>query len=158
MTIGLRSAPDWPSALRRYLLASVGLHLVWEVLQLPLYTIWTEAIPRQAFAVIHCTLGDLMIAGLSLLAALALIATPKWPRSGARTVWLLLLAFGLGYTIYSEWMNVNVRGSWAYAPMMPTLPVIGTGLSPLLQWVFVPTAALWFAMATPPWGSERSAR
>jgi hypothetical protein len=158
MTIGLRSATDWAKALRRYLVASFGLHLVWEVLQLPLYTIWTETIARQAFAVLHCTLGDLMIAGLSLLAALALLATPEWSRSATRTVWLLLLAFGVGYTTYSEWMNVNVRGSWAYAPAMPTLPVIGTGLSPLLQWVFVPTAALWLAVGSPPWRSKPPSR
>ena len=52
---------------RRYLLLSIGLHLLWEIGQLPLYTIWsTDPLARQAFAVFHCTLGDAMIAGLSL--------------------------------------------------------------------------------------------
>lgn len=114
MAVKLRSATDWVTALRWYLLASLVLHLVWEVVQLPLYTIWSEPLPTQAFAVLHCTAGDLMIAGLSLLAALALVATPDWPRSELRRVWLLLLVFGVGYTIYSEWMNVDVRGNWAY--------------------------------------------
>jgi hypothetical protein len=40
-----------------------------------------------------------------------------------------------------EWLNIVVRASWAYSDRMPVVPVIGTGLSPLLQWVVVPTVA-----------------
>lgn len=145
------STRPWPNILRRYILASAGLHLAWEIVQLPLYTIWAEAVSKQVFAVLHCTLGDLMIAGLSLLAAIALVGGPDWPRTGSRQVWLLLLAMGVGYTLYSEWLNVSVRGSWAYAPSMPTLPVIGTGLAPLLQWLAVPTLTLLIAIGRPPW-------
>lgn len=65
---------DWPRALRRYLGVSLTAHLLWEVVQLPLYTIWTTGTGKQrAFAVLHCTAGDAMIAGLSLLVALAVM-------------------------------------------------------------------------------------
>jgi hypothetical protein len=151
MTLEFRSEPDWPVVLRRYLAASAALHLAWETIQLPLYTIRTEPIAKQASAVLHCTLGDLMIAGLTLLTALAAIGTPGWPRSGTRAVWLLLLILGAGYTIYSEWLNISVRGSWAYTPLMPTLPLIGTGVAPLLQWIIVPTLVLRFAIGRWPW-------
>lgn len=154
MTLGIPAAPDWLLAIRRYLAASAVLHLVWEVVQLPLYTIWSEPIPKQAFAVLHCTAGDLMIAGLALLAALALAGRAEWPRSRATTVWLLLLTIGAGYTIYSEWLNVYMRGNWAYAAAMPVLPFIGTGLSPLLQWIIVPTAAFYYAAGFAPWKAE----
>jgi len=92
-----------------------------------------------------------MIAGLSLIASLALTARPDWPRSGSREVWLLVLVSGVAYTVYSEWLNVNVRGSWAYAPLMPTLPILGTGLTPLLQWIVLPTVALGVAAGNVPW-------
>lgn len=151
MTAQPASQASCSVVLRRYLAASVVLHLAWEVVQLPLYTILSDPISKRAFAVLHCTIGDLMIAGLALLLALALAARVDWPRDGARTVWLLLLFVGAGYTIYSEWLNVNVRGSWAYAPLMPTLPILGTGLSPLLQWIVIPTAALGFAIGRAPW-------
>lgn len=142
---------DWTVALRRYLGASAILHLVWEVLQLPLYTIWSEPLAKQAFAVLHCTIGDLMIAGLALLTALALVGRSEWPQSGVRPVWLLLLMFGIGYTVYSEWLNVNVRRSWAYSARMPTLPLIGTGLGPFLQWLFVPIFVQRVAVGRWPW-------
>jgi hypothetical protein len=49
--------------LRVYLgLVLVG-NLTWEILHLPLYTIWTTGSMQEvAFAVVHCTLGDLLIA------------------------------------------------------------------------------------------------
>jgi hypothetical protein len=145
---------DWPGALRRYILASAVLHLAWEIVQLPLYSIWSEPISKRAFAVVHCTLGDLMIAGLTLLTAFAMLGTSSWPRSGTRAVWLLLLILGVGYTVYSEWLNVSVRGSWSYADMMPVIPLLGTGLTPLLQWIVVPTAALWIAVGRSPWRDQ----
>ncbi|MEO6666719.1 MAG: cytochrome c [Nitrospiria bacterium] len=47
-------------------------------------------------------------------------------------------ALGLGYTVVSEWVNVDLRGAWGYAAAMPRLPWIGTRLAPLMQWVLLP--------------------
>lgn len=151
MILAPTSGPDWPIAVRRYLVGSAILHLIWEVLQLPLYTIWSEPIAKQAFAVLHCTVGDVMIAALTLLMALAVLAPTGRSHCETRPVWLLLLILGLGYAVYSEWLNVSVRRSWAYGPLMPTLPLIGTGLSPLLQWMIVPTLVIRMAIARWPW-------
>ena len=87
MTSAVPYHHDWLGALRRYIVASAVLHLAWEIVQLPLYSIWSEPISRRAFAVVHCTLRDLMIAGLTLLTALAMLGTSQWPRSGTRCVW-----------------------------------------------------------------------
>ncbi len=142
----------WLRALRRYLSVSTIAHLAWEIVQLPLYTLWSiGTLPQQAFAVLHCTVGDTMIAGLALLLALALYAPATWPSAGTRRVYAVCLALGLGYTIYSEWLNVNVRRSWAYSDLMPIVPFIGAGLAPLLQWVVIPTLALWLAVGRAPW-------
>ena len=141
---------DWLQALRHYLVASVVLHLGWEILQLPLYTIWVQPVGKQAFAVLHCTIGDAMIAGLSVLIALAVFGRMGWPSVGARPVWVAMVTLGIGYTLYSEWLNVNVRGSWAYSELMPKIPVIGTGIAPLLQWLVVPTIALRLAVGAVP--------
>lgn len=135
---------DWVYALRAYLGVSIAAHLMWEVLQLPLYTIWTTATREQlAFAVLHCTAGDTLIAGLSLLAALTLFGFSACANT--TRVYCATLVLGAGYTIFSEWLNTRVRGTWAYSELMPVVPVFGTGLAPLLQWLVVPTLAFWFS-------------
>jgi hypothetical protein len=141
---------DWTVALRRYLWVSICAHLVWEVLQLPLYTIWTtDPWPRQVWAVLHCTAGDAMIAGLSLLIALAIFATPSWPNDRTISVFAVLLVLGIVYTIYSEWMNTTVRANWAYSDLMPIVPILSIGLTPLLQWLIIPALAMWVAIGCP---------
>jgi hypothetical protein len=55
------------------------------------------------------------------------------------------VALGVGYTVFSEWLNTAVRSGWAYSDLMPVVPILGTGLSPLAQWLVVPLAAFWWA-------------
>jgi hypothetical protein len=100
------------------------------------------------------TIGDVMIAAVSLVVAIATVGHPDWPRTPARSVWLLTMCLGIAYTAYSEWLNVNVRGSWAYSPAMPTLPVLGTGLAPLLQWIVVPILVQRIAISHMPWNAR----
>ena len=145
---------DWTQALRRYLAVSIAANLVWEILQLPLFTLWTNgSLREQAFAIVHCTIGDAMIAGLSLLGAISLSAKPTWPETTNARVFQLSVAFGLAYTVYSEWLNTSVRGSWTYSDWMPVIPILGTGVSPLMQWLVVPTLAYWTAIGRRPWSA-----
>ena len=134
----------WLAGLRVYLgVVFVG-SLAWEVLHLPLYSIWTAGTLReQAFAAGHCTLGDLVIAACALTLALLLVGGPRWPRDRFWPTATLTVAFGLAYTVFSEWLNVVVRASWTYSDLMPVVSVAGSkiGLSPLLQWIVVPGAA-----------------
>lgn len=137
---------DWIGAVRRYIIASALAHLLWEIVQLPLYTLWkTGTKGEQIFAVLHCTGGDILIAGSSLLTALALVGGRVWPTDGFVRVASMTMVIGLGYTIYSEWLNTAVRVSWTYSELMPVVPWIGTGLSPVAQWLVVPSLALWAA-------------
>ena len=137
-------ACPWLLTLRVYLGVLLIGDLIWEALQLPLYTIWTTGTPReQAFAVVHCTFGDLVIATCALTLALLLVGAPDWPRDRFWPVAILTVAFGLAYTAFSEWRNVVARASWAYSDWMPVIPIAGLsiGVSPLLQWIVVAAAA-----------------
>ena len=49
-------------------------------------------------------------------------------------------------TVFSEWLNIEVRQAWAYRDAMPVIPVLGAGLSPVLQWIIVPLAGFWWAL------------
>lgn len=115
--------------------------LLWEAAQLPLYTVWLRGSVRdRSVAVLHCWVGDILIAAACLLAAL-LLAGRGWPARSRARVAFVALVLGLAYAVYSEWMNVGVRHAWAYSSRMPQLPPLGTGLSPFLQWMVIPSLA-----------------
>ncbi len=109
----LRDRQAWRLIGLRYLPWLAGLNLVWEVAQLPLYTIWDEASPAYlAFAVAHCTVGDILIGAAALLLALILaregsLASWRWRR-----VVPLLLLLGAGYR---RWLHGPERGAEHHA-------------------------------------------
>lgn len=126
------------AVLLRYLAATAVLNLVWEILQLPLYTLWQESSATAiAFAVVHCTAGDVLIAFFALLVALILARASDWPARRYGRVALITCVLGLGYTVFSEWNNTMVTRSWAYSSGMPQ--VWGIGLSPVAQWIVIPS-------------------
>lgn len=131
--LDLRDAARWGAL-------ALVLNLIWELGQLPLYTIWQADAATITFAVIHCTIGDALIAVAAYCLAAVVTRTGRWPMErpvlGASTA----VAAGFLYTVFSEWLNVYVRASWAYAPEMPVL--YGIGVTPLLQWLVVPAVML----------------
>jgi hypothetical protein len=143
-----RDRQAWRVLALRYLPCLATLNLAWEVAHLRLYTLWDEAqMGYIAFSVMHCTLGDVLIGGLALLSSLILlregsVARWRWARIAAATAVL-----GMVYTMFSEWMNITGLRSWTYSERMPTLTFGGlqVGLSPLLQWLFLPPLALYLA-------------
>jgi hypothetical protein len=143
-----RDRQAWWVIARGYLPSLLALNLAWEMAQLPLYTIWSEASAGEvAFAVAHCTVGDMLIGAAALLIALVVVRAPEvadwhWVRIGAFAV-----IIGVGYTAVSEWMNTTIRYSWEYSSLMPLVDVRGValGLAPLVQWLIVPPLALYLA-------------
>ena len=137
----------WLTALRRFVLFTLLGHLLWEVAHIPLYTIWVEGTWGEiVFAVVHCTGGDLLIAMSSLLLALFFFGTGAWPQARVYPVFGAMIAIGFGYTIFSEWLNIEVREAWAYRDIMPVIPFIDAGLTPMLQWLIVPFVAYFGAL------------
>lgn len=123
------------------MLLAALLNLVWELIQLPLYTIYETATSSSiAFAVLHCTIGDVLIALACYGAAALGVRSFRWPIERPLLGGAIAVFIGVAYTAFSEWLNVSVRGSWEYAAAMPT--VYGIGVSPLLQWLVVPPLTL----------------
>jgi hypothetical protein len=110
---------------------------VWELAQLPLYTIYRQSdVPALTYAVVHCTAGDVLIALATYVVAAAVSRNARWPLERPLAGLALAVTAGVAYTVVSEWRNVYRVGSWAYTETMPL--IFGIGLSPLIQWVFVP--------------------
>lgn len=142
-----RSRSAWTFIALRFIPLLAMLNLAWEAVQLPLYTIWYEAEWADiAYAVAHCTAGDVLIGIFALF--LTLIATGAGRVGTWRVAHVVAgtVALSVSYTVFSEWMNTVVHEHWKYSGLMPLLPIVGTGLSPVLQWVLVPSFALHLAL------------
>ena len=145
-----RSARTWRAILFGYVPFVVAAHLAWEIAQLPLYTIWTEGRAGEiAFAVVHCTGGDLLIAMSALCLALIITRSGDFVDWNSGAVAGLTVAVGLGYTVASERVDLAL-GHWTYAASMPIVPVLDVGVSPLAQWIVVPLGAFWFLSRSSP--------
>jgi len=131
------------------------LELLWETAQFPLYTIWHQGRWGEIlYGLVHCTLGDLLI----LLVAYWIIALLNrdrgWPLHTGLQNGVLFTALGAVYTVYSEIMNVHIKGNWDYTELMPIVPYLGIGGTPFLQWLLIPPVLLWFMRLTAPCSAE----
>jgi hypothetical protein len=93
-----------------------------------------------AYAVVHCTLGDGIITAIAYLIVVGVTRSRTWPYTKPWAGMAVMLVSTIGYTVLSEWRNVYLVHSWAYAVSMPL--IAGIGAAPLLQWIVVPVAIL----------------
>ena len=121
------------------------MHFAWEIVQLPLYTLWNNPDKGAiAYAIVHCTLGDLLIAASSLfLGCVVARWLPLIRNDHGFLLGTVTVSSGVLYTLFSEWNNTVVLRSWAYSDLMPQ--VFGIGVAPIAQWIVIP-ALLFFAL------------
>lgn len=156
MTAGLGKhgalGQNWLGALRRHFAFAAIAHLVWEFAHLPLYTIWLTGTPGElVFAAVHCTGGDILITLSTIMLSLCVFGSSEWPSTRGGRVLGGAVIFGVAYTIFSEWLNIELREAWAYREMMPVIPLIDAGLSPILQWIVIPVVGYCWATGIRPW-------
>ena len=129
-----------PAAMARagvWLALAFGLNLIWEIAQVRLYTLWGEAnVMTVAWALLHCTAGDVVIATALFALAGMVLRRVDWPAVHPWIGGVMVVIGATAYTVWSEWYNVYRAGNWAYTASMPT--IFGIGVSPLLQWLIVP--------------------
>lgn len=136
----IREAPETNLVLFGFLIS-----FPWEMLQAPLYVGMAEA-PHWS-ATLHCliaTLGDctLFVAAFGITAAI--LRNRHWIRTATLTQVFWFTAIGLAVTVLIEAGAVRGFGwTWRYSGLMPRLPLLGTGLSPVLQWVILPPLVVW---------------
>ena len=113
------------------------LNLTWEIAHIRLYAIWAAADGMTiAWSLLHCTVGDVLIA-LAMFALAALVLWhADWPASRPWTGGIIVVIGAIVFTAWSEWYNVYRAGNWGYTASMPM--IFGIGLSPLLQWLILP--------------------
>ena len=114
------------------------MNLAWETAHVRLYTVWEETSGVIARALLHCSLGDVLIALAMYATAGMALWRADWPTSRPWTGGAIVVIGATAFTAWSEWYNVYRAGYWAYSVSMPL--ILGIGLSPLLQWIILPAA------------------
>jgi hypothetical protein len=138
----LSRASGTPRLLARAVLGSTLAflaNLAWETAQVRLYTLWDSTSGVGiASALLHCSLGDMLIALAMYAVAAVALRRGDWPGSRPWAGGAIVVIGATAFTAWSEWYNVYRAGNWGYAADMPL--IFGIGVSPLLQWVILPMA------------------
>lgn len=127
-----------------FLLFSYLFNFVWEMWQMPFYegmkTLDYMSIIRSCT---QASLGDGVISMVAYWSAAATAGSRNWIHAMTVAALTTYLVAGLVITIGMEWLATEILDRWQYASNMPELPLLGTGLLPILQWVVLPPLILW---------------
>ncbi len=142
----LRKVSD-KAAFKRYILITLVLsfllNLAWEVIQLPLYKDASFDIQHIAFCGLASVADAIMV--LLIYFVLALIyKDPLWIKHlNLRRTLIIVLIGGTG-AVLAEMRHLS-QDNWAYASSMPIVPFINVGLSPVLQFMFLPVLSYYLS-------------
>lgn len=148
--IGARTAPRLPARLLalpepNVVVFAFLLNFVWEFWQVPFYRDVPSAPHWEVTKVCSlATAGDAAIALASFWVVAAAARSRAWVLAPSAARVLAFAAVGIAITVVAEWVATEQLQRWAYADRMPTLPLLGTGLLPLLQWTILPPLVVWF--------------
>jgi hypothetical protein len=121
------------------------LNFPWEFWQVPFH----EEIPdaRHWDAVLACTqatFGDALIAVVAFWIVAAGARSRDWIMNPTARSVTGFVAVGVAITVILEWISTRLLDRWSYSELMPTIPLLGTGLVPVLQWILLPPLIVWF--------------
>jgi hypothetical protein len=146
---GARNPLNWPET--SLVLFAFLLHFVWELLQLPLFTVVTELSAWQA--IVHCTratFGDVIIAYVAFLGASIWARSRYWIVGPHAAPAIIFIVIGLLITVAFEYLATGPLNRWTYADSMPLVPGLQVGAAPVLQWLILPVILLWIMRRRPP--------
>ena len=89
-----------------------------------------------AWALLHCSVGDVAIALAMFALAGIVLQRADWPASRPWTGGVIVVLGAMAFTAWSEWFDVYLAGNWGYTASMPM--IFGIGLAPLVQWLLIP--------------------
>ncbi len=117
---------------------SFFLNFFWEVVQTYFYTLKDSPFSKMLYGWFHCTLGDVILTIGSFWLVSAASRNRKWLLKVNRLNFIGFIMVGVVYAVLSEWANVHMFKSWGYNQSMPIIPWVQMGLTPFLQWIFIP--------------------
>ena len=113
------------------------LNFVWELVQMPLYKGSSYSIEQIAFCALASVADAIMV--LLIYFCFALVyKNPLWFQNLTAPRIFILMLVGVAGAIVAEIRHLSA-GNWAYDKSMPILPGVDVGLSPVLQFMLLPS-------------------
>ena len=132
-------------ALLAYFGSSFFLQLLWENLQAPLYVGYTSFYQHFWICLKATVTGDMIFMVLIYLALALIHKDICWVRNRAAylspATWTLTVVVGVLLAVSFEWWAVFVAHRWVYG-IMPLVPMLHVGLTPVSQMIAVPVVTL----------------
>ncbi len=133
--------PEFNVALFAFLL-----NLPWELWQAPLFERMAAAPHWEAVKICsRAAAGDAVIAWVAYWAVALVVRHRAWVVAPTASRVLGFTACGLAITVAIERLALGghwMQG-WSYSPLMPVVPGLGVGLSPVVQWLVLPPLLIW---------------
>lgn len=121
------------------LLFAFLINFVWEMLQMPLFNFPSQASLAQINLVcVQASAGDALMVVAAFWIVAGLQRDRAWIFHPSVRSLVLFLIPGIVMTIAFEAIATGPLNRWVYSEAMPTLPVLGTGVAPLAQWLILP--------------------
>ncbi|MEH6721783.1 MAG: hypothetical protein V7704_23190 [Aurantimonas endophytica] len=137
--VRLWEAPELPVAYFSFVL-----HFVWEFIQVPTYAGMAEMPHWEAIKLcMSATFGDVGFALTAFWAACLAARSRDWILRPTPFPVTTFVAVGIVLTVGFEYYYTTISLRWTYSDLMPLVPPLGTGLSPLLQWTVIPPLVIW---------------
>jgi len=120
------------------------LNLPWELVQIPLFREMASLPHLEGVSkCLRAAGGDGLIMLLAFWLVAWVVGSRRWIAHPSNARLGGFIGIGLGITIAMEYWATTIAGRWEYTNAMPILPLLGTGLAPLLQWVLIPPLVVW---------------
>ncbi|HBI17094.1 MAG: hypothetical protein UR60_C0021G0014 [Candidatus Moranbacteria bacterium GW2011_GWF2_34_56] len=132
---------------KKFLLVYIGfafiLNFIWEVSQAGLYTPHFEGISGLFCVHLKATLGDVIILLVIYIIMSLILRDLKWINQKNKTLLISSAILGFVFAVTIE-KYALLNNRWAYNELMPLIPYLDVGLSPIMQLLIIVPATIYF--------------
>ena len=122
------------------------LNFLWESLHSPAYLMegYPTGFNSYLRMMLVATSIDALITTLVFLGISILIKNSDWLFKPDKFYYVLSSLVGLIIATIIEYKSVYMQDKWDYNELMPIIPIIGIGVTPLLQLMILVPLTFWF--------------
>ena len=120
------------------------LHFVWEFIQVPTYAGMAEMPHWNGVKLcLSATIGDVGFALTAFWVTSVFARSRRWILDPYPFAMAVFVAVGAALTVGFEYYYTEIALRWTYSELMPLVPLLGTRISPLVQWIVIPPVVVW---------------